>query len=242
MNSLISWSRPLWLLVAFVPACGGGDGSGTGGAGVSTSELVATCKKTCSKEKECLGAQGNVLNCDSICSPDNIHKGMSSDAQETCDYPKMRDKLESCLKVECKDLEACMDEASSICSDKPKAGGDQTGAGGAPSTSGGDTMGAGGRIPWTGPASTGGTPSTSGGDTTSKGGAAAGSDDCSVCERANACCKALLGQFGGGDASSCDSFSKAQCESTPAAGRSQFIQICTQTLQGGASANVAACQ
>src|SRR5262252_7386614 len=111
MNRFASWSRPLWLLVALVPACGGDDGA----SGVSQSEIVSTCKQTCEKEKECFGAEASFLDCDKMCSPDNLQKKMGTSSNEKCDWGQLRSKMEGCLSVECKDLESCMEEASSVC-------------------------------------------------------------------------------------------------------------------------------
>ncbi|HVW24058.1 MAG TPA: hypothetical protein VHC69_01740 [Polyangiaceae bacterium] len=226
MNRLITWSRPLWLLVALVPACGGGDD----GTSVSMSDLVSTCKQTCSKEKGCLGAEANALDCDQMCSPSNLQSNMKSESKETCDYDKLRSKLEACLNVECKDLEACLDDASDVCKDTTSSG-----AGGAANTGNGS-------------AASGGAGTTSSGsgaatdEPASGTGSTASNDDCSVCERANACCQALLGSAGGDEANACSAFSKTQCESASDAARSQFIQVCTQTLQGGAATGTAACK
>jgi len=228
MNRLITWSRPLWLLIAFVPACGGGDGSD--GTGVSMSDLVSTCKQTCSKEKDCLGAEASALDCDQMCSPSNLQSNMKSESNETCDYGKLRSKLEACLNAACKDLESCLDDASSVCKETSSAG-----TGGAPNGGGVEAAsgGAGASSSASGGATT--TPSSGSGSTTA-------TDDCSVCERANACCQALLGSAGSDAATACSSFSKTQCESASDTERSEFIQACSQTLQGGASAGIAACK
>lgn len=261
MNRLISWSCPLMLLVALVPACGGDDGTGT-----SMSELVSTCKQTCNKEKGCLGAEASALDCDQMCSQSNIQKNTKSDSTQACDYGKVRSKLEACLSVECKDLDSCLEDATSSCDNKTStpstSDGTSTGdaPSGKPSSGSGSNVGQPSSGSGTGsdvgqpPSDTGsgsdvgqpssgsgsgsdvGTPSSGSGDGTA-------STDCGVCEHAQACCVALLGLgSGGGDSSSCDAFSKAQCESTPAAEQSQFIDICSQTLQGGAAAGIAACK
>lgn len=227
MNRLITWSRPLWLLVALVPACGGGGDDGTS---VSMSDLVSTCKQTCSKEKDCLGAEANALDCDQMCSPSNLQSNMKSESSETCDYGKLRSKLEACLNAECKDLESCLDDASNVC--KATA---SSGAGGAPNAADVPAGSAGAGTPSSGSGGATDEPASGTDGTTSN-------DDCSVCERANACCQALLGAAGGDDANACSAFSKTQCESASDAARSQFIQLCTQTLQGGAATGTAACK
>jgi hypothetical protein len=261
MNRLISWSRPLMLLVALVPACGGDDGTGS-----SMSELVSTCKQTCNKEKSCLGAEASAFDCDQMCSPSNIQKNSKSDSNQTCDYGKVRSKLEACLSVDCKALESCIEDATSSCdktsSSPATSDGANTGdapSGKPPSGSGSDV----GQPPSNGgsgsdvgpassdsgsgsdvgqPPSNGGSGSDVGQPPSSGSGDGTASDDCSVCEHANACCVALLGLASGADSTTCDAFSKAECEKTPAAERSQFIQICSQTLEGGAAAGIAACK
>jgi hypothetical protein len=256
MNRLITWSTTLSLLVALVPACGGDDGTGT-----SVSDLVSTCKQMCNKEKDCLGAEASVLDCDQMCSTSNIQKKTTGDSNETCDYGKLRSKMEACLSVECSNLQSCFEDATSTCGSKssPATSTDTTTA--TPSSgTGGTKVG----VPTSGSGSGSdvGQPPSGSGSGSDVGqppsGSASGSDvgqpssgsngttsstDCSVCERANACCQALLGLAGGGaDASSCDPFSKAQCEKMPAAEQSQFIDACSQTLQGGAAAGIDACK
>lgn len=273
MNRLISWSCPLALLVALVPACGGDDGTGT-----SMSELVSTCKQTCNKEKGCLGAEASALDCDQMCSQSNIQKNTKGDSNQTCDYGKVRSKLEACLSVECKDLDSCLEDATSSCDDKTSSPSTGDGASTGDAPSGKPSSGSGSNVgqPPSGsgtgsdvgqpPSDTGsgsdvgqpssgsgsgsdvGTPSSGSGSGSDVGQPSSGSSDgtastdCSVCEHANACCVALLGLASGTDSSSCDAFSKAQCEKTPAAEQSQFIDICSQTLQGGAAAGIAACK
>src|SRR5262245_30165653 len=73
MIRFVSWSHASLLLLALIPACGSDDSGGT----ASTQQLIATCRKTCSKEKECFGAEANFLDCDKMCSPDNIQKPSS---------------------------------------------------------------------------------------------------------------------------------------------------------------------
>jgi hypothetical protein len=213
------------------------------------SELVSTCKQTCNKEKDCLGAEASSFDCDQMCSPSTIQQHTKSDSNTTCDLGKVRSKMQACLDVECKDLESCIEDATSTCDDKSSSdssGGTSTGdvPVGKPASGGGSDVGQ-------PPSNTGGSdvgqpPSDTGGNDvgqpTSGSGDGTGSADCGVCEHANACCVALLGLASGTDSSSCDAFSKAQCEKTPAAEQSQFIQICSQTLEGGAAAGIAACK
>ena len=257
MNRLISWSHPLWLLVALVPACGG-DGNGTD---VSTSDLVATCKNVCNKEKSCLGAEASVLDCNQMCSPDNLQKNTSSTSKTTCDYAKLESKFDACLNVDCKDLESCVEDASSVCQETAASGtggasstGDDAGVSGegtSPSGSGGaktSSSGSGGaKTSSSGSDDAGISPSGAGGAgggalPSGSSGAGTTSADCDVCDHANACCKALIGVVGTGDTSSCDTFSKSQCESTPEVARTEFVQVCSQTLAGGAAAGIAACK
>jgi hypothetical protein len=269
MNRLITWSTTLSLLVALVPACGGDDGTGT-----SVSDLVSTCKQMCNKEKDCLGAEASVLDCDQMCSTSNIQKKTTSDSNETCDYGKLRSKMEACLSVECSALQSCFEDATSACGSKSSPATSTDTTTGTPSSSTGSTKvgvptsgsgsasdvgqppsgsGSGsdvGQPPsGSGSGSDVGQPSSGSGSGSDVGQPSSGSNgttsstDCSVCERANACCQALLGLAGGGaDASSCDPFSKAQCEKMPAAEQSQFIDACSQTLQDGAAAGIDACK
>src|SRR5260221_6764707 len=135
MNRLMTWSHTSWLLLALLPACGSDGGAG---ATPSTSELVATCTKACNKQKDCLGEQGSLLRCDEICSPKQFQKPSGS-TTVTCDYEKLRSKLEQCSSVECSALPACQEEASKLWTAPTP-----TGAGGSPSTGAGG-VGAGGQ-------------------------------------------------------------------------------------------------
>jgi len=173
-----------------------------------------------------------------VCSPDNLQKSSSSGSKVSCDYAKLRSKLDDCLSVECKDLDTCMAQASSIC-EQPTTSGNKPGQTTPPggTSSGGTTPpdGAGGSS-----STPGDDPASGGGPSVPPGGSGTSSGDCGVCAHANGCCQALLGAAGG-DQSSCDAVSEAQCKATPAAQQSTFVQLCSQTLQGGAAAGVAAC-
>src|SRR4051794_31228490 len=98
MNRIVSWSCASLLVLTLIPACGGDDNGGTGG----TAQLIATCEKVCSKEKECLGKDASFLDCNQMCSPDRLQpkptKGEGSEVM--CDYGKLRSKFEACLKLE----------------------------------------------------------------------------------------------------------------------------------------------
>jgi hypothetical protein len=48
-------------------------------------------------------------------------------------------------------------------------------------------------------------------------------------------------KLAGGDPSECDSISAAECKAVPAAQQSAFVDVCTQTLQGGAAAGISEC-
>ncbi len=208
MNRLISWSTPFWLFVALVPACGGDDGNG--GSGVSSAQLVSTCKKTCEKEKGCLGAEANVLDCNQVCSPDKIPQNGTSNSKATCDYAEVKSKLEACLDAKCEDLESCMDDATRSCRDASSGDNGSSGVG-----TGGKSGGVG--VP-TGSAGDGsqGTGGSDGDDSGSGGavgipssGSGEGSSDCSVCAQAAACCKALIGLSGDQQSATCDAFSQS---------------------------------
>jgi hypothetical protein len=225
------------------------------------SELASTCNQTCSKEKDCLGAEASALDCNQMCSPSNIQQKTKSDSNQTCDVGKLRSKMENCLSVECKDLDSCLEDATSVCKSTSSTGsggaangdGVPAGSGGfaVPSGTGSKTTpssgagGANGDAPSSGTGGAASAPSSGAGGAVDDGGVPPSTDpsaDCGVCEHANACCLALLGLAGNADASTCDPFSKAQCESAPGSARTQFIQLCSQTLQGGASAGIDACK
>jgi hypothetical protein len=218
VNRLVSFSQASLLLLALLPGCGSDSSGGT----PSTSDLVATCKKVCNKEVSCIGDSGpaaGFLNCDDICTPDNFKPGTSKSGG-TCDYAKVKSKLDSCANVSCDKLEACQEEADAICS--PSDGTSGSGGASNPGAGGSSTHPFGGSTTTTG----------SGGS-----GTGTGTADCSACDKAAACCKALAAAAGQADTSSCDAFSKATCESQP-----QLAQACASVVQSGAASGVAGCK
>jgi hypothetical protein len=127
----------------------------------------------------------------------------------------------ACLsKTTCTDLLAC---GASI----PQCQGG--GTGGSSGTGTGGTTGAAGSHGTGGATSTGGTNGAAGGS---------GSADCALCDKAQACCVAVL-TLGGQSTASC-TYSAASCNSAGAAQASD-ISICQQILTAAAGA-VAACK
>ena len=118
MNQLFK-SQAYWLLLAFLPACGGDSNSGNGSGAPTTAELVASCNRTCSKMKACAGDSGfgSFINCDQICTEQNLMpRGTAGQSSAPpCDYAKVKAKLDSCEQVACSELQACQAEAAGIC-------------------------------------------------------------------------------------------------------------------------------
>lgn len=202
MNKLVLWSLASSVLLASVSACGS-DSSSSGSGAPSTSELVAACKESCNKEVSCLPDAGKAfIHCDTLCVPSNYQgaagAGGGQSSSASCDYAKVKAKLDECANVDCSKLQTCQQELAAIC--KPTssgAGGSSSGAGG-----GGNGTGA----------------------TLGSGGAATGTGSCADCDKAQTCCKTQAAKAGQ-DPASCSSFSKATCEAGGAQ-MSTFIQAC----------------
>jgi uncharacterized membrane protein YgcG len=190
------WSVASSALLTVLPGCGS-DSSSSGPP--TTAELVASCKKSCNKLVSCLPDSGAGLstNCDTICTDANFQMGSGGQSSATsCDYAKVKAKLDECATVECSQLRACQAEAAGICRDT------SGGTGGSSSGAGGSSSGTGG--------------STSGG-----GGGAAGAGSCADCDKANVCCKSLNDPATCDPAL----FSKASCD-TSGPEMAAIIQAC----------------
>src|SRR5580704_135226 len=102
--------------------------------------------------------------------------------------------------------------AASVACSSSSGGGGSTTDGGA--SSGGSSSG--------GSSSSG---SSSGGSSTGDAG-----PDCTVCDKAQTCCVAMMG----GDASTCSNFSSSTCELAPSASdQSAYISTCEAQVQSG---------
>lgn len=178
----------------------GGSSDDGNGGAPTTAELVASCNRTCNKMKTCAGDAGA-----GFINCDQI-------CTEQNFTPRGQGGQSSGPACDYGRMKAKLDECEKVqCSELTSC------------------YAAAGEICSETPSGSGGSSSTgSGGSATSNGGST-GNGNCAACDEANACCRTISAQAGQ-DPASCDSFSRATCESYPAAQQATFIQGCTGIL------------
>jgi hypothetical protein len=219
VKSGMAVTASLVLSMLLAQGCGGDEKGAP-----SAAQVKDTCTKVCQKLSSC---QGLTPDCATFCKDDGSGNGNAA-IPPGCNTSATISKVQACTNETCAAFQGCLDNATSAC---------DSGTGGTTS-SGGTGSGTGGKTSSGGTGSSTGGKTSSGGTSTGTGGA--GSGDCSVCTKANACCVALAAQQGE-PASSCDSLTAAMCTS---AGTDQSVVImsCQAILMAGVSLNLAACK
>ena len=188
---------------------------GCGSSGSSSADIAASCNKGCKTGVMC---SGGLLTMDECVQ--NCEKGAQSSSGTQC---KNNDAIVS-KAMSCADMTDCT--AFISCSESiPKC--DTSGAAG--SNGGAGTSGGAGSTGSGGPGS---------GGSTGSAGTSGGGDCTTTCAKAQTCCTALIGTFGG-DAGSCQYDNASLCSAQ--AGTSG-LQACQSVLTSGAQLNPTACK
>ncbi len=195
----------------FVVGLAAGINAGCGSSS-SSSDAQGLCNQACDKEISCNPNAAAIGLTKATC----MSECMKASNTTSCpNASAIAADFQTCLNMsDCTAFQACVEEVPECTS---------AGNGGSSGTQTGGSSGTG----------TGG----AGGHTTTSTGAAGsgGTADCSVCDKAGACCTA----FGAG--TDCSSISASMCNA--AGGQSANIAAeCQALLQAGATANIAACK
>lgn len=207
--------RPLSLIAGsfFVVGLVAGVAGGCGSSGSNSGNFTALCMQYCNK---CFASSGAAIL--QACTSSCISQGMQ---MSTCtNASAIGAAAQTCLNMStCDESNTCFETNIPACQGGATGGSTgATGSGGSTGTGAAGHAGATGGTTGTGTAGTGGT-----------------AVDCSICDKAVACCTAILG------ASSCTGYSSAMCT---AAGdqAAAYASGCQQVLTSGAAIGNAACQ
>ena len=200
---------------------------GCGGGG--STDYAALCQKTCQKEATCYGDSSLASECTSTCTTQANQMGTCTNAST------ITSDVNACLAMsDCTAFQNCLDNVPDC------AGGTTTGTGGSSGTGGTTSTGTGGSTGAGGSTSTGTGGST--GTGTGTGGTSGTTASCSICDKAQTCCLAVIASEPGGSASDC-SFSNATCGGLTGTNQSEYITACQTILtEGAALGGGSACQ
>ena len=195
---------------------------GCGSSSPSAGSVMSLCMQGCAKEASQCGADAGETTAD--CMQSCITRETTSTGGACSNQSAILAAGNACLsKTTCADLELCVATTVPACAGGT-GGTSGTGTGGTHGTGGGSGTG------------TGGTTGTGG--ATGSGGGSGTNADCATCDKAQACCVAVL-TLGGQSTASC-TYSAAACNAA-GANQASDISVCQQILTAAAGV-VAACK